>query len=531
VAIAADTAHSVTLEPARRSRSITLRGREYALVGPTLRDPRLHLAAVITTLQVLGQTVFHFDLSITQILVSVGTCAALEVGIGLARRHVVAWPASAMLTGNGVAFILRVPGTDHGDWWSTNGIWIFAATAAVSLLSKYLIRFRGRHVFNPSNFGLVLCFLLLGPTRANPLDFWWTSMGPALAFALTVIVVGGLLITKRTHMLGVVVAFYVTFVATLAVVAASGHCMIARWHVGPICGADFWTLLVTSPEVLVFLFFMITDPRTAPLGRRARIAYGAGVALVAAFLIAPQRSEWGTKVALLGALAIVCAVRPVLELRLPADDWSMTRRLNVHAIRRVVLGGVGLACIGIPLLAVAGGHARESAFTAAVGAEARHEVVRPNIVVPASAIPPVRIASQKEFANRLTAADAHDIARDVVADLVITGRALRSRDPALAATAGDGKWLIRTQSRIRDAASTRRIVVPSYDFDAMDVAVLKRRRSQALPEVDAIVNGTARLVTYDGARVVATREVAYHRTFVVAVIGGHYLIVDDRAKR
>jgi hypothetical protein len=62
-----------------------------------------------------------------------------------------------------------VPGTEHGDWWSTNGWWIFAGTAAVSLLSKYLIRFRGSHIFNPSNFGLVLCFLLLGPELADPL--------------------------------------------------------------------------------------------------------------------------------------------------------------------------------------------------------------------------------------------------------------------------------------------------------------------------------------------------------------------------
>ena len=72
------------------------------------------------------------------------------------------WPASAMLTGNGVAFVLRVPGTEHGDWWSLNGWWIFAGTAAVSLLSKYVIKWRGNHIFNPSNFGLVLCFLLLG---------------------------------------------------------------------------------------------------------------------------------------------------------------------------------------------------------------------------------------------------------------------------------------------------------------------------------------------------------------------------------
>src|SRR6476469_7269265 len=175
-------------------RALTIRGTPYPVVLPTLRDPRLHLAAVIITLQVLGQVALDFKLSIAQILVSLLTCAVLEVGIAFWRQHVLMWPASALLTGHGVAFVLRVPGTQHGDWWSLHGWWIFAGTAAVSLLSKYLITFGGRHIFNPSNFGLVLCFLTLGPARAEPLDFWWGPMSPWLAVALTVIVVGGLMI-------------------------------------------------------------------------------------------------------------------------------------------------------------------------------------------------------------------------------------------------------------------------------------------------------------------------------------------------
>ena len=54
--------------------------------------------------------------------------------------------------------------------------------------------------------------------------------------------------------------------------------MTARWHLGPITGLHFWWVLVTSPEVLVFLFFMITDPKTAPRGRArassTRVALG-----------------------------------------------------------------------------------------------------------------------------------------------------------------------------------------------------------------------------------------------------------------
>ena len=46
--------------------------------------------------------------------------------------------------------------------------------------------------------------------------------------------------------------------------------MTARWHLGPVTGAYFWWVLVTSPELLVFLFFMITDPKTIPRDASAR---------------------------------------------------------------------------------------------------------------------------------------------------------------------------------------------------------------------------------------------------------------------
>ena len=117
--------------------SLRIRGTHYPVLLPTVRDPRLHLAAVIITLQVLGQVAFDFQLSIAQILVSLAVAGILEVAITFRTQRVLMWPASALLTGNGVAFVLRVPGTEHGDWWSMNGWWIFAGTSAVALLSKY----------------------------------------------------------------------------------------------------------------------------------------------------------------------------------------------------------------------------------------------------------------------------------------------------------------------------------------------------------------------------------------------------------
>src|SRR5690242_1306003 len=213
--------------PAPPGPTFTIRGRPYPVLLPKLRDPRLHLAATIISLQIIGQVGFHFELSIAQILLSLGTAAVLEMGIAFRTQRVILWPASALLTGNGVAFVLRVPGTEHGDWWSLRGWWIFAGTAAVSLLSKHLVRFRGRHLFNPSNFGLVLCFLVLGKNRADPLDFWWAPMSTWMALALVIIVAGGLLILLRLGLLGIAVGFWVSFAAGIGVLALSGHAMTA----------------------------------------------------------------------------------------------------------------------------------------------------------------------------------------------------------------------------------------------------------------------------------------------------------------
>ena len=137
-------------------------------------------------------------------------------------------------------------------------------------------------------------------------------MSPWLALALAIIVAGGFAILGRLRLVGIAVGFWLAFAASAAVLAASGHEMTARWHVGPVTGWEFWRVLVFSPEILVFLFFMITDPKTIPAGRAGRRAYAIGIGLLAVLLIAPFSTEFATKVAVLGALALACAARPPL---------------------------------------------------------------------------------------------------------------------------------------------------------------------------------------------------------------------------
>src|SRR6185295_7166922 len=137
------------------SRTLTIGGTSYPLVLPSIRDPRLHVAAVIITIHVLGPVGLHFRVSVPQILAAILTCAIIEVVLTFRQTRSFVWPASAMLTGSGVALILRVVGTPPDQPWNTDGWYVFATIAVLSLATKYVIKYRGTHVFNPSNIGLV----------------------------------------------------------------------------------------------------------------------------------------------------------------------------------------------------------------------------------------------------------------------------------------------------------------------------------------------------------------------------------------
>src|SRR6266581_2665505 len=318
-----------------RRRTIRIRGREYPVLGPSFRDPRMHVAAVLVTLQVLGQTVLNFRLSVAQILICLATGALIEFGYAFFKDKTIMWPASGLLTGNSTAFILRTPGTFHGDWWSTNGVWVFVGVVAFAMASKYLIRWRGRHIFNPSNLGLVLAFVLLGPQYTEPQDLWWIPMGPWMIVAYAILIGGGLYIGWELKLLGLELGYMAAFAAftALALLPVPDHCMIASWYPTPICGVQLWQILVTSPEVLIFAFFMVPDPRTVPDGPVSRFVFGVIVAFLSVVLLGPTTLEFWTKTAILASLVFACAGRFALaRLLAPLEEaggpTQIVRRLG-----------------------------------------------------------------------------------------------------------------------------------------------------------------------------------------------------------
>ena len=491
------------------SRTLTLGTTAYPVTLPSIRDARLQVAAVIVTIHVLGQVTLGFHVSVPQILAAVLTCAVIEVALTFFRTRSLVWPASAMLTGSGVALILRVPSTPPGDHWTTHHWYVFAGVAGLSLATKYLITYRGSHVFNPSNVGLVVAFLVLGSTRVEPLDFWWAPLEIGMIAAYAVILIGGVLITRRLDLLATAATFWIALAASVGLLAASGHCMVARWAFAPVCGFDFWRVIVTSPEVLIFLFFMITDPRTVPPGRVGRIVFALLLAVVTTLLMAPQTNEFGTKVALLGGLVLMCAFRPLLERLVPrahtADDDP--RRF---AMRLVTGGTNGLADVMQPRTIAGAGVLVLAVGLAGVGIVAASAPARdvdpavedvlgrlPRDIDPAT-LPSISVDQDVvDWNHEITGKGAQEIVLALAENLELERQALRRGDAGLLEAVDHGDRLDEMRRRVEGAAAGGTRVVEQYQIDGVEITLVVPFGRQAGLSLGLESQGTVTTETYD----------------------------------
>jgi hypothetical protein len=521
------------------SRTLTLGERTYPVVLPNPRDARLHVAAVIITIHVFGQLGLNFHISVPQILAAILTCALLEVVLTFRTQRALVWPASAMLTGSGVALILRVPGTPADDPWSTHKWYLFAAVAAFSLATKYVIRYRGAHLFNPSNIGLVVAFVVLGSSRVEPLDFWWAPLNGWMIAAYAVILVGGLLVTARLQLLAMAATFWLALAVGVGIIAASGHCMTARWAFAPVCGFDFWRVIVTSPEVLIFLFFMITDPKTVPAGRVGRVAFGLAVAVASTFLMAWQTDEFGTKVALLGGLVVVCAARPLLD-RLVPEPRSAADQLGRFAARLATgdqarpgirTGVVRVGVISVAVVLVGGG-------IVAAGAPARGAVVpdaadvlgRLHHQVDPATFPSISVDEEvSDWNHEIAGAGVEEIVLTLAENLELERQALLQADATILDTVDHGDRLEEMQTRLRDALDTGRTVVEQYQIDDVHVVLIVPFGQQVALSLGLESRGTVTRETYDADGSLQARDSGpFATTFVMRqVTGGRWLNVAE----
>jgi len=208
---------------------------------------------LITLILLVGQVGFGFLESFTR--TGLAICAAVTMELVLSRLILGRWPhlASAYISGISVGILLRSP-----------AFWPYVMCAWISIASKYAIRWRGRHIWNPSNLG-VSVMLFLAPATVASLSVQW---GNTLWPMLVVWAIGSLIIwrLRRFH---ICATYALSFVALSFVRSAvTGEPWLAQ--VAPI----------TGPMYQLFIFFMITDPKTTVKPRWAQYLVAFLIAVV-----------------------------------------------------------------------------------------------------------------------------------------------------------------------------------------------------------------------------------------------------------
>jgi Na+-translocating ferredoxin:NAD+ oxidoreductase RnfD subunit len=198
-------------------------------------DNRYLPPILITAILLAGQLSFGLLESFSRTILAIVTALVMELVLSRLITGKYANLASAYITGISVGILLRAP-----DFWP------YALCSAIAITSKYVVRWRGRHIWNPSNLGIV-ALLILAPDYISTLSIQW---GNTVWPMLIVWMLGALIVwrVKRLH----ITATYVVSFVVLAFVRSeiTGHAFLAE--VAPI----------TGPMYQLFIFFMITDPKT-----------------------------------------------------------------------------------------------------------------------------------------------------------------------------------------------------------------------------------------------------------------------------
>jgi enediyne biosynthesis protein E5 len=198
-------------------------------------DHRYLAPILVTFVLVAGQLTFGFLESWSRTFLAIATAIGVELVVS--RVLFGKWPhlASAYVSGISVGMLIRSP-----------AFWPYALCSALSIVSKYVIRVQGRHIFNPSNFGVVAMLVLAADQVAGLSIQWGNTLLPMVIVWMFGSVI--LYILGRLHITLTYVASFIFFAVIRA--AVTGHPFLGE--VAPI----------TGPMYQLYIFFMITDPKT-----------------------------------------------------------------------------------------------------------------------------------------------------------------------------------------------------------------------------------------------------------------------------
>ncbi len=299
-------------------------------------DVRWFQIATLSGLLAYGSAALAFELSPARIACTIGAALATE-WLAARWRGVRFDPRSPLISALSLTLLLRA-----------ESAFLLAVGAALAIGSKALLRVRDKHLFNPTCFAIVALLVVSDSVWVSPGQ--WGSAA-LFGFALACL---GTLVVHRSERSDVPVAFLASYAALATARAA--------WL------GDPWAIpfhALQSGALLLFAFFMISDPRTTPDSRPARLLF---CALVASTAIGIEFGLYRPN-SLLWALALCAPLVPLLDRILPGVRFRWKRpHPTLPFAKEIVMQSQPSrptwARLGPPLLALATllGAARAHAF-------------------------------------------------------------------------------------------------------------------------------------------------------------------------
>ena len=248
------------------------------------QDPRLYQIAALAGLFGYGFVWLDFAVSGVQVAALLVTVLLTQAVCSRLWQLPTYDPRSALISGLSLCLLLR-----------TNSLPLAILTAVITIGSKFVLRWRGKHIFNPTNFGMVAMMLGTEEVWASP-----GQWGSTAFFALLMACLGGLVVYRATRS-DVTYAFLVFHIALrLGRALRLGDPLSIPLH------------QLHNGRLVLFAFFMISDPKTTPDTRLGRILFAGLVALVAWYM----QFVWYWNNALLWSLAAALC-RPTPRLATP----------------------------------------------------------------------------------------------------------------------------------------------------------------------------------------------------------------------
>ena len=262
-------------------------------------DPRLYQIATLAGLLAYGLTRLRFELGLPQVAVTLASALLAQWACSRLRKSPKFDPLSALISGLSLCLLLR-----------TDSLAVAALASGVAVGSKFVFRLGGKHVFNPTN-GALVALLLMLPGHAWVSPGQW---GSAATFGFLMACLGGLVV-QRAARADVTLAFLAFWAAALFGRSIGlGEPLTIPLH------------RLESGALLLFAFFMISDPKTTPDSRPGRVLFAALVALVAGYV---QFRMFRTN-GLLWALALCSPLVPLIDRVLPGPRYAWRRASPAH---------------------------------------------------------------------------------------------------------------------------------------------------------------------------------------------------------